>query len=47
MIKVYNAQGQILIQERAKTNIDISILKNGIYFVKIVNNKVFPIIKKD
>lgn len=47
LLKVYNVQGQILIQESARTNIDVSNLKNGIYFIKIENNKAIPFIKKD
>tara|TARA_B110000444_G_scaffold261295_1_gene312413 strand:- start:6021 stop:6191 length:171 start_codon:yes stop_codon:yes gene_type:complete len=30
-----------------RTNIDVSNLKNGIYFIKIENNKAIPFIKKD
>ena len=47
MIEVFNTQGQILIQRRAKTNIDISMLENGIYFIKTENNKAIPFIKQN
>jgi len=47
LVKIYNAQGQLFIEEKTNQIIDISTLKNGVYFLKIENNKAIPFIKQD
>ncbi|MGJ8743556.1 CBM96 family carbohydrate-binding protein [Polaribacter sp.] len=49
LVSVYNNVGQLLQQEMYKSNIDLSALKPGIYYVKILNQqeqKIHRIIKK-
>ena len=49
LVSVYNNVGQLLQQEMYKSNIDLSALKPGIYYVKILNQqeqKIHKIIKK-
>jgi hypothetical protein len=45
LVKVYNTQGQILIQKSVKNNIDVSALQNGVYFLRIEGQKTLKFIK--
>lgn len=46
---VYNTLGQLLMDEKYKSGIDLSHLKSGLYYVKVINTlglKTFSVIKK-
>jgi len=46
-VQIINMTGQVLINEFATTELDISVLKNGVYFLKTAGKKAITFIKNE
>jgi hypothetical protein len=40
-LEIFNLQGQLIRQEEVKTNIDVSNLPSGVYFLRLVGDRVY------